>query len=139
MKRRASLSEVAPAFEGDFMDVVVWVVSGLLAATFLVAGGSKLIRSRQQLLDTGQMGWVDDFSDGPVKLIGAFEVLAAFGLVLPWALDVAPVLTPLAATGLVLLMAGAVVTHVRRKEQFIPPLVLLVIALFVAIARFAAL
>jgi hypothetical protein len=129
MKRRASLSEVAPAFEGGSMDVVMWVVSGLLAATFLVAGGSKLIRSRQQLLDTGQMGWVDDFADGPVKLIGA----------LPWALDVAPVLTPLAATGLVLLMAGAVVTHVRRKEQFIPPLVLLVVALFVAVVRFAAL
>jgi hypothetical protein len=139
MKRRASLSEVAPAFEGGFMDVVMWVVSGLLAATFLVAGGSKLIRSRQQLLDTGQMGWVDDFDDGPVKLIGAVELLAALGLVLPWALDVAPVLTPLAATGLALLMAGAVVTHVRRKEQFIPPLVLLVVAVVVAIARFAAL
>jgi uncharacterized membrane protein YphA (DoxX/SURF4 family) len=121
------------------MDVVMWVVSGLLAATFLVAGGSKLIRSRQQLLDTGQMGWVDDFADGPVKLIGALEVLAAIGLVLPWAFDVAPVLTPLAGTGLALLMAGAVVTHVRRKEQFVPPLVLLVIALFVAILRFVTL
>ena len=62
------------------MDVVGWILSGLLAATFLVAGGSKLARSRQQLKDTGQMDWVDDFSDGNVKVVGALEVLAAVGL-----------------------------------------------------------
>ncbi|WP_205754588.1 DoxX family protein [Pseudarthrobacter sp. NamB4] len=38
------------------------------------------------------------------------------GLVLPALLKIAAVLVPAAATGLVLLMAGAAVTHTRRRE-----------------------
>jgi hypothetical protein len=85
------------------------------------------------------MAWAGDFSEGTVKLIGALEVLGAIGLVLPWALDVAPVLTPLAALGLVALMVAAAVTHVRRGEQKVLPVnvVLGVVALVVAIARFS--
>ena len=62
------------------------------------------------------MGWVEDFSGGTVKAIGALEVLAAIGLILPWWTGIAPVLTPLAALGLAAIMVGAVITHVRRKE-----------------------
>jgi len=54
--------------------------------------------------------WAEDFSDRSVKAIGALEVLAAVGLVLPAALDIAPVLVPLAALGLVIIMVGAVFT-----------------------------
>ncbi|MFG2873881.1 DoxX family protein [Streptomyces sp. NPDC048337] len=54
--------------------------------------------------------WVEDLRGRPVKAIGALEVLAAVGLVLPAVLDIAPVLVPLAALGLVLLMLGATVT-----------------------------
>jgi hypothetical protein len=49
-----------------------------------------------------------------VKAIGALEVLAAIGLVLPAVTGVAPVLVPLAGLGL--LMIGARVVHVRRGE-----------------------
>ena len=38
------------------------------------------------------------------------------GLILPAALDIAPVLVPLAAVGVVLLMVGAMITHLRRHE-----------------------
>lgn len=107
----------------------------MLAIAFLAAGGMKLVRPKPALASSG-LHWADDFSDGTVKGIGALEVLGAVGLVLPWALSVAPVLTPLAALGLALVMAGAVVVHVRRKEQFVPPLVLGVLALAVAVLRF---
>ena len=63
------------------------------------------------------MAWVNDFPDAGVKAIGALEVLAAIGLILPALLNIAPVLVPLAALGLVLLMAGAAITHFRRKEN----------------------
>jgi DoxX-like family len=84
------------------------------------------------------MGWVDDFSPGTVKVIGALEVLAAIGLVLPAALDVVPVLVPLAAVGLVALMIGAAVTHARRREtpMIAVNVVLLVLAVVVAWGRF---
>ncbi|HEV7657450.1 MAG TPA: DoxX family protein, partial [Mycobacteriales bacterium] len=56
--------------------------------------------------------------------------------VVPAATGIAPILTPIAAVGLALVMAAAVVVHVRRKEQFVPPLVLGVLSLVLAILRF---
>lgn len=120
------------------MNIVLWIIAGLLALAFLGAGAMKLTRSREQLAGAG-MAWTEDFGAGAVKAIGAVEVLGALGLVLPAALDIAPVLTPLAALGLALLMAGAVATHVRRKEgasALLPALVLGVLAAVVAWGRF---
>lgn len=97
------------------MNVVLWVVAGFLAVAFLVSGGVKLARSKDQIVASG-MGWAEDFPPGVIKAIGALEALGAVGLVLPALLDVAPVLVPLAATGLVLVMVGAAITHARRKE-----------------------
>jgi uncharacterized membrane protein YphA (DoxX/SURF4 family) len=88
---------------------------GVLAAVFLGSGVLKLVRSKPQLADAGQ-GWVEPFPAGTIKLIGVLEVLAAVGLVLPAALSIAPILTPIAAVGLLLVMAGAVVAHARRDE-----------------------
>jgi uncharacterized membrane protein YoaK (UPF0700 family) len=84
------------------------------------------------------MEWTADFSGNTVKLIGGLEILAAIGLILPAVVDIVPVLVPLAAVGLVLIMAGAAITHARRKE---PPmiavnLVLLVLAALVVWGRF---
>jgi uncharacterized membrane protein YphA (DoxX/SURF4 family) len=119
------------------VNIVAWILQIVLAVAFLTAGAIKLARPKPALVGAG-MGWADDYADSHVKLIGAVEVVGAIGLVLPWALGIAPVLTPLAAVGLALVMAGAVVTHIRRKEQFIPPLVLGVLALVVAVLRFAS-
>ncbi|MCU1614334.1 MAG: DoxX family protein [Frankiales bacterium] len=119
------------------MNVVWWIVAGVLAAAFLGAGLMKLSQPRKKLADSG-MGWVEDFSDGAVKGIGGLEVLGALGLILPAALDIAPVLVPLAATGLALVMAGAAVTHARRREpqMIVANIVLLALAAFVAWGRF---
>ncbi len=98
------------------MDVVTWILTGILAVAFLGAGAMKALTPRQKLLENPNMGWAGDFSQGQVRAIGAVEVLGALGLVLPWLLDVAPVLTPLAALGLALTMVGATVVHQRRGE-----------------------
>jgi hypothetical protein len=118
------------------MNVVLWIVAGLLALAFLFAGVTKVARPQDQLAE--QMGWVEDFSPGMVKLIGALEVLAAIGLIVPPLVGVAPVLAPLAAVGLVLLMIGAAVTHGRRREMpmVLVNVVLLALAAVVAIGRF---
>ncbi|MFE6518750.1 DoxX family protein [Streptomyces sp. NPDC057748] len=87
----------------------------MLAAVFLLAGAMKVSRSPQQLAASG-LGWAENFGAGPVRLIGAAEVLAALGLILPPLVGVAQILTPMAATGLTLLMIGAAITHGRRKE-----------------------
>ena len=120
------------------MDIALWVVAVVLAAAMLGAGGMKLARSRDQLQRNPAMAWTEDFGPPMIKAIGAAEVLGALGLVLPPLVDVATVLTPVAALGLAVLMAGAVATHVRRSENqaILPPLVLFALAAFVAWGRF---
>ncbi|MFF7451832.1 MULTISPECIES: DoxX family protein [unclassified Streptomyces] len=119
------------------MNIALWIVAGVLGAACLAGGLQKLVQPRQKLAAAGY-GWVDDFGSGTVKTIGALEVLAGLGLILPAALDIAPVLVPLAATGLVLLMIGAALTHQRRNEKqaIVVNVVLLAVAAFVAWGRF---
>lgn len=119
------------------MNVVLWVIAGLLAAVFLASGLMKLARPREKLAASGQ-AWTEDVPPGMIKAIGALEVLAAIGLILPAALNIAPVLVPLAAAGLAVVMAGAMVTHARRKEtpMIAVNLVLLVLAAVVVWGRF---
>jgi len=118
------------------MNVVLWIIASVIAAAFLAAGLTKLLRPKEKLVAT--MGWAQDFSPNTIKLIGTLEILAAIGLILPAALGVAPILVPLAATGLVLVMVGAAITHARRKEQqmVVTNVILLVLAAVVAWGRF---
>ena len=118
------------------MNVVLWIIAGLLALAFLGAGLMKLSQPKEKL--EPRMAYMKDLSAGTVKTIGALEVLAAIGLILPAALGIVPVLVPLAATGLVLLMIGAAITHARRHEtqMIIGNAVLLILAAVVAWGRF---
>jgi hypothetical protein len=121
------------------MNLILWIVSGLLAVVYLVSGGGKLILPKEKIAAIASSArWVDDFSAGSVKAIGVLEVMAAGGLVLPAALDIVPVLVPLAAVGLVLLMTGAVMTRYRRHELKLmaADLTYLALAGFVAWGRF---
>lgn len=120
------------------MDLVLWVIAGFLAVTFLGAGLFKLTQSREKLAP--RMGWVEDWPVAGIKTIAALEVLAAFGLVLPALLDIAPILVPLAATGLAITMVGAVIVHARRREwqNVVVNAVLLALAVVVAVGRFGA-
>jgi uncharacterized membrane protein len=121
------------------MNLTLWIIAGLLAVAYLAGGGGKLIMPKKKIAAIAPSArWVEDFSAGSVKAIGAVEILGAVGLVLPAALDIAPVLVPLAALGLVLLMVGAVITRLRRHEVkfMVADLVYLALAGFVAYGRF---
>ncbi|GAA0977743.1 DoxX family protein [Acrocarpospora macrocephala] len=118
------------------MNVFLWVLQGLLAALFGGAGVMKITQPKEKL--KAGLPWTEDFSPGAIKTIGSLELLAAIGLILPAVTGILPILTPLAATGLILVMIGAALTHLRRKE---PPaivinLVLLALAAVVAWGRF---
>ena len=120
------------------MNVALWIIAGVLALAFLVGGALKLTLSKQKLAAAPGGGWAEDFSTGTIKAIGALEVLAAVGLIVPAAVDIAPILVPLAAVGVVLLMVGAIITHLRRHEAkvIVANLAYLALAGFVAWARF---
>jgi hypothetical protein len=121
------------------MNIALWIIAGLLAVAFLAGGVLKLILPKEKLAAVPGGGWAEDFSADAIKAISALEVLVAVGLILPAALGIAPVLVPLAAVGLVLLMVGAIITHVRRHEAkvIVANLAYLALAGFVAWGRFA--
>ena len=119
------------------MDVIVWIVSGLVALLALGAGTFKLVRPYDAL--TQQQAWARDFSPSQVRTNGVLEILGAIGVILPAATGIAPILTPIAATGLALVQVGAILVHARRREvpMIIVNVVLLALATFVAVVRFA--
>jgi hypothetical protein len=120
------------------VDTALWSIAGVLAAAFLVAGSNKLLISRERLARAPGGGWVLDFSPRFVKTLGALEILGAIGLIVPALLDIAPIMVPVAAVGLVLVMAGAVIVVYRRGEykHVVVDLIYLSLAAFVMVARF---
>ena len=82
------------------MNVVLWIVQGLLAALFLIAGGKLVLPLDQMTGPVALPGWF-------LRFIGVAEALGALGLILPELLRIRPGLTPLAAAGLVIIMIGA--------------------------------
>lgn len=119
------------------MDIVLWVDAAVLAAILAGTGVLRLVRSQDELAAM-RHHWVEAFSPGLVKGIGVLELLGAVGLVVPPLVGVAPVLAPVAAVGVVLLMAAASMTHARRSEwsNAAGTVVLLVMAALVAWGRF---
>ena len=119
------------------MNVALWVAAGVLALAYAAAGLLKITGKREQMLE--RMPWVADFTQGQVKGIGVVEVLGALGLILPGVTGIAPVLVPLAATGLAITAVLAAVMHLRRGDgvaSVIPVTVLFLLAVFVAWGRF---
>lgn len=118
------------------MNVFLWILQGLLAAAFLVAGTLKATQPKEKLLPN--FAWVADFSPGMVKLIGITQLAAALGLVLPALTGIAVILTPLAAVGLGLIMVFAAIYHIRKGEYSSIGVnaVILILAAVIAWGRF---
>jgi uncharacterized membrane protein len=96
------------------MNVFLWIVQSVLAAMFVMAGLMKSTQPKEKLAP--KLPWVEDVSLGTLRLIGVVELLGGLGLILPAATGIAPVLTPIAATGLAVVMVLAAATHIRRRE-----------------------
>jgi uncharacterized membrane protein YphA (DoxX/SURF4 family) len=118
------------------VNIFLWIVAGVLAAMFLLAGVMKIAVPKEKLLST--MAWAETWSDSQFRALGTVEVLGAIGLILPRALNIASVLTPIAAVGCAIVMIGAAITHTRMKDYkgLGMPVVLLVLAIIVAAGRF---
>jgi hypothetical protein len=116
------------------MNVTLWIIQVLLAVAFLVSGITKVIRPGEKL-----KAGLPEFHPSVIRLISVAEILGALGLILPGVTGIARILTPVAATGLAIIMVGAVITHARRKEGKAAAVnsVLLILTVVVAIGRFA--
>ncbi len=116
------------------LHISLWVVQVLLAALFGFVGLMKMITPAAQLMESG-MSVVNFVGIGMTRFIGVSELIGAIGLILPAALRIKPILTPLAASGIAVIMILATAYHVYVSE---PPVTIafFLLAAFVAWGRF---
>ena len=113
------------------MNVALWIIQGLLAALFVFSGGMKLVLPIEKMQDPVALPGLF------LRFIGVCELLGGIGLILPSLLRIRPGLTPLAATGLIVIMIGAVVISViyMGVASALIPLLVGILAAFIAYGR----
>ena len=118
------------------MNIVLWIIQGLLALLFLFSGGMKLVIAPEVLQSMGSPNQIV-LPGLFLRFIGVCEVLGGLGLILPGLLRIRPGLTPLAAAGLVIIMIGATVLSFAADGMAgaIVPFVTGILAAFVAYGR----
>ena len=99
------------------MEMIILVLQIGLTCVFLYFGSLKLFMPIEKIEKIEKrVSWARDYSPTRLKFFGLLEVLGGLGLILPHQLDIFPILTPIAATGLAMAMAGAAGVHLRRDE-----------------------
>jgi hypothetical protein len=118
------------------MNILLWILQGLLAVLFLFAGTTKLVLPLDVLNSMGSPNAVK-LPGMFLKFIGLVEVLGALGLILPGIFRKNQELTPLAAAGLVIVMIGAVTVTIMGEgvSMAIGPFVVGLLCAFVAYGR----
>lgn len=117
------------------MNIALWVIQIIAGLAFILAGFMKVTQPIPTLAKN--MAWVNSYSPPFVRFIGALEFLGGVGLIVPAATGILPWLTLVAAAGLAIVMAGAVVYHLQRSEfnTVTPSAVLLVLSVIVLVGR----
>jgi uncharacterized membrane protein YphA (DoxX/SURF4 family) len=118
------------------MNILLWILQGLLALLFIFSGAMKFLMSVEQMNEQSAVVLPGIF----LHFIGLCEVLGGLGLILPSALRIKPGLTPLAAAGLAIITAGATVLTLMgpMKGMVVVPLVTCLLCIFVAWGRWRA-
>jgi uncharacterized membrane protein len=120
----------------SILNIILWIIQGVLAVFFLMAGVMKLGTPKDKLED--RQPWAKDYTRTQILGIGALEILGALGLILPGATNTMPGLTVIAAAGLGIMMVAAAWVHLRRGEMRNVAFNILLVVLcgFVAFARY---
>jgi uncharacterized membrane protein YphA (DoxX/SURF4 family) len=121
------------------MNIALWIIQAILATMFCFSGIMILTQPKEKL--AAKMPFLNDYSDPMIKLIAFAHIFGAIGLTLPLLLNIIPILTPVAASGLVLVMLLAAAYNKKRGDvkSVIVDLVILLLFLFIAVGRFKGL
>jgi putative oxidoreductase len=118
------------------LHISLWLVQVILALAFGMIGVTKLTASDADIIQqSGEL--VEKYGVGLIRFIGISEILGALGLILPAALRILPILTPLAALGLAIIMGLATALHASKGEPIVTQVIFLLLSLFVIWGRFS--
>ena len=117
------------------MNITLWIVQGLLALAFLLAGVMKAFPPLATVKKN--FAWANEWPAGFVRFIGFAEILGAVGLILPAITGIQSWLTVAAAIGFVVVMVSAAIFHASRREfsNIGMNAVLLLLAVFIIVGR----
>ncbi|PYO52958.1 MAG: hypothetical protein DMD83_24735 [Candidatus Rokuibacteriota bacterium] len=134
--KRLAVSSHHPSDKGGEMNVTLWILQVVVGVFFAISGHGKAFNSWESMQ---RIPWIDGVSLGLMRFIGWSELLGGIGPILPAATKIKPVLTPMAAVGLTLVMILATGFHVMRRKYMFVILTAAVgaITAFIAYGRFA--
>ena len=117
------------------MNIVLWIIQGVLALIFLVTGFLKTFLPLASLKKN--LSWVSGASPISVRSLGIAEILGAIGLILPGITGILPWLTVVAALGLVIVMIGACIVHAKHQEYnvIVATILILFLAVLIVVGR----
>lgn len=117
------------------LHIALWAIQITLATCLVWAAYMKLFQPLEKL--SAMWPWTGQVPIAMVKATGLIDLLGALGLILPTWLHIKPILTPIAALGVVILMACASIFHISRGETSVIGInmVFAAMAIFVAWGR----
>ncbi|MBI2280036.1 MAG: DoxX family protein [Bacteroidetes bacterium] len=113
------------------MNLIILALQIILALLFVYTGFTKIFKGKVAF--SNSKSWEEDYKLSTLKFFGVLELLGAIGLTVPHLTNILPILTPVAATALAMVMAGAILAHIRREEHKMILLNLIVIFLLAGI------
>lgn len=119
------------------LNVALWICQIFLVIVFVYSGAMKSTKSEKELVAMGQTG-VENLPQNLIRFIGISEILGVVGIILPQLIGILPILTPMAAVGLGIIMILASIVHFTRNEKttVLLNLFILLVCAFVAYGRF---
>ena len=96
------------------LHIALWIAQIILGGMFIMAG---MMKSTQPIVDLSKsVPWTANVPLALVRFIGVSELLGGIGLILPSLLRIKPILTTIAAIGILLIMVFAMVYHIVNGE-----------------------
>jgi uncharacterized membrane protein YphA (DoxX/SURF4 family) len=96
------------------MNIIVLIIQVVLAIMFTMAGLMKSTQPKEKLVKV--LPWINNYSLEKARFIGISELLGAIGILIPQLAGILPVLSPIAAIALAIVMVLAALHHLPKKE-----------------------
>jgi uncharacterized membrane protein YphA (DoxX/SURF4 family) len=116
------------------MNIILWIIQGLLSAFFIMPGYGKITGSKEQYVADQHLKPTSSII--PIRILGVLELLGCIGIIVPWLSGIAPILTPMAAASFCLIMAAGMFVHIKKKEYKMLPMLIIVFILSAVVAYF---
>ncbi|HVN59119.1 MAG TPA: DoxX family protein [Bacteroidales bacterium] len=114
------------------MKTAIWFLTGITALLFFITGYCKIFIPKAKLLEHGMKG-LTDLDDNQIKIVGLLEILGALGMVFPFILGIAPVISAISAFCLSLTMIVAAYINHKHGVSIIPNIVIFIICFLIVV------